>query len=365
MRVAREPGGPENDEALCLLLPFGKTRAGLVIDGHHSQFTGFDMSKSYFAGNPTTFRGAVIPPNAATEIEIQVRKNGVKIDSAGRSIVDWIGNPANLTVPPRHGGPGQGICLQAFKQRFRFEKLEIRALPPSTLDPIPELPSGGKLLPVIDLARDVREGAWTIGDDGLQSPYAYVVSRLRIPFSPPSNYALEFTAERRAGADDLLIGLPVAGRPCLVAFDGDSGKQAGLELIDNHWIYDAANFTGRRTGTYLFPQGQPVSVTCFVLPDTLVVNCGDQEIVRWHGDPRRLSLAHRYCPPNYSDEDRKLLWLGSWGTHFRITDLILRPLTTDEVTELSTSFTGVFPSTSQLTVPLTTRSKTTEDSNRN
>ena len=365
MRVARESGGPENDEALCLLLPFGKTRAALVIDGHHSQFTGFDMSKSYFAGNPTTFKGTVIPPDAATEIEIQVRRNGVKINSAGRSIVDWSGNPANLTVPARHGGPDRGINLGAFKQRFRFEKLEIRALPPSSIEAIPELPADGKLLPLIDLARDVREGVWTMRDDGVESPYGYLVAKLRIPFSPPSKYALELTAERHGGVDDLLIGLPIAGRPCLVAFDGDSGKRAGLELIDNHWIYDAANFTGRRTGSHLFPQGQPVSVTCFVLPDTLVVNCGDREIVRWHGDPRRLSLAHRYSPPNYSDADRQHVWLGSWTSHFRITNLILRPLTTDEIAELSTGFTGAAPTTSQLEVPLATRPKTNESSNRN
>ncbi len=365
MRVAREPGGPDNDEALCLLIPFGKNRAALVIDGHHSQFTGFDMSKSYFAGNPTSFKGPVIPPDAATEIEIQVRRNGVKINSAGRSIVDWSGNPANLTVPPRHGGPDRGINLGAFKQRFRFEKLEIRALPPTSLATIPALPADGNLLPLIDLARDVREGTWTISDDGLESPYGYLVARLRIPFSPPSKYALELTAERRAGVDDLLIGLPIAGRPCLVAFDGNSGKRAGLELVDNHWIHDDTNFTARSTQSHLFPQDQPVRVTCFVLPDTLVVNCGDREIVRWHGDPRRLSLADRYSPPNYSDADRQHLWLGSWTSHFHITNLSLRPLTADEAAELSTSFTGVFPTTSQSAVPLTTRPKTSAGSNRN
>ncbi|MDB5347213.1 MAG: type fimbrial assembly protein PilB [Schlesneria sp.] len=365
MQVAREAGGPHNDEALCLLLPFGNSRAGLVIDGHHSQFTGFDLSKSDFASNPTTFKGTVISPDAATEIEIQVRKNGVKISSAGRQIVDWSGNPANFTVQPRHAGPGRGISLGAWKQRFRFEKLEIRALPPTSLAAIPALPADGNLLPVIDIARDVREGTWTIGAEGLQSPDQYMISRLRIPFTPPSKYALELMVERRGGVSDLLIGLPIDGRPCLVAFDGSFGKRAGLELVDGHWIYDAANFTARGTDSHLLPQGQRVNVTCFVLPDTLVVNCGDREIVRWHGDARRLSLAHRYLPPNYSDEDQKLLWLGSWATNFRITNLILRPLTTDEITELSTSFTGVSPTTSQSAVPLTTRAKMTESSNRN
>jgi hypothetical protein len=365
MRVAREAGGPHNDEALCLVLPFGNSRGGVAIDAHHSQFTGFDLGKSDVTSNSTTFRGMAIPPDAATEIEIQVRKNGVKIDCGGRQIMNWSGNPANLNLHPHYGGPGRGIMLEAYQQRFRFEKLEIRALPPTSVAAIPALPADGKLLPVIDLARDVREGNWTIGDEGLQSPEQYVISRLRIPFTPPSNYALEFTAERRGGTGDLLIGLPIDGRPCLVTFDGSFGKRAGLELVDGHWIYDAANFTGRGTESHLLPQGQRVKVTCFVLPDTLVVNCGDREIVRWHGDARRLSLAHRYLPPNYSDEDRKQLWLGSWTTNFRITDLSLRPLTTGEITEISASFTGIAPTTSQSAVPLAPRAKTTEGSNRN
>ena len=147
----------------------------------------------------------------------------------------------------------------------------------------------------------------------------------------------------------------MGGHPCLIAMDGDSGKWAGLDLVDNHWIFDPANFTARKTGGYLFPHGQPVKLTCLVLRDAVVVNGGGREIIRWHGDPRRLSLAQRYLPQNNSDEDRTHLWLGAWAVHFRITNLNLRPLTDEEATELSASFTGVTPATPQRDIPLATR----------
>lgn len=356
MRVAREPaGGRTDDQGLCVKLPFGKTRAGLIIDGSGTQFSGLYMGKAEFNVNPTSYRGTVIPPGPAVDIDVEVRKTGIKVSSAGRQIIDWKGNPANFSVHPRQGGPGRGIDLGAKNQRFRFEKLEIRALPPSNVPALPSLPTDGKLLPIIDLVRDVREGTWAMGEDGLQSPDAYVISRLRIPCTPPSNYALEMTAERRTGRHDFLIGLLVDGRPCLISLDGSGGTRAGLGRVDGHNIYASENFAGRATKSHLLPQGQREKISCIVMPDTVIVNCGNREIVRWHGDPRRLSLGESYFPTNYSDEDRKRLWLGAWESNIRITDLVLRPLTTEEETELKASFTGVTPATRQADVPLATK----------
>ena len=89
-----------------------------------------------------------------------------------------------------------------------------------------------------------------------------------------------------------------------------------------------------------------------VTRDSIVVTCGDLEVIRWHGDSRRFSMMNEYSSANLTGDDHAHLWLGSWQTGFLFRDLELKPLTDSEAEQLSKSFSGVFPITPQSDVPL-------------
>jgi hypothetical protein len=74
-------------------------------------------------------------------------------------------------------------------------------------------------------------------------------------------------------------------------------------------------------------------------------------VIRWHGDPRRLSAKAGVFPPNVSEADHKHLWLGAWYSEFVIRDLELKPLSDTAAEEISMSFPGIFPTTTQSNVP--------------
>ena len=152
----------------------------------------------------------------------------------------------------------------------------------------------------------------------------------------------------------MFVGLVVDGHPCTVIIDGYSSTQAGIERLDGKPYDDQINLTNRKYKTALLPKKQIVALRCYVLPDTIIVTCGDKEIIRWHGDARRLSPRPEFNFANASDDDRTHLCLGSLGSQFLFRKLELKPLADSEANLISTSFTGAFPTTSQAEVPFAT-----------
>lgn len=179
-------------------------------------------------------------------------------------------------------------------------------------------------------------------------------SRLNIPATVPKSYILSGTVERIGGNRQLNIGLLVDGHPCAIVIDADIMQNAGIDLLDGKRYFDNLNLVHRNYRSPLLPPNRRVPVRCVVTPDTIIVTCGDKEIIRWHGDPRRLSLLNDLIPPNYSADERNQLFLGSWESAFAFRDLGLKPLTDAEADQLSKSFSGVFPTTPQKDVPLAT-----------
>ena len=111
-----------------------------------------------------------------------------------------------------------------------------------------------------------------------------------------------------------------------------------MDLIDDKPYQDKLNSTRQEFPQPLLPKGKRVKVRCFVLPDTVLVKCDDQEVVKWHGDPRRLSLkSDLYLPPNYSEADRSQLWLGGWESEFLIRELSLKSLSDEEASQIVSS----------------------------
>lgn len=352
MRVARTEGGQKNNESLFVKLPIGPYKANLAIDGYGSTASGIHIDQTIYRDNSFAYRGApVIPAGITREIVIVQTKAGLNVTSEGTTIIDWKGNPRRFSFDTSWVIPGNRLALASWFQGLRFEKLELEPLPPTSVPSVPSLGADGKILPIINVDRDTRYGEWKVEADALTCN-TRASSRLNIPAQVPKSYVLSGTVERIGGVRQLNIGLLVDGHPCAIVIDADIMKNAGIDLLDGKRYSDNLNLVHRNYKTPLLPQNQRVPVRCVVTPDTILVTCGDKEVIRWHGDPRRLSLVNDLIPPNYSADERNQLFLGSWESAFAFRDLELKPLTDAQADQLSKSFSGVFPTTPQKDVPL-------------
>lgn len=354
MRVARVEGGQRNNESLFVSLPIGPFKANLAIDGYGSTASGIHIDQTIYRDNPFAYRGPpVIPVGATREIVIVQTRAGLNVTSDGKTIIDWKGTPRRFSFDTSWVIPGNRLALASWFQGFRFEQLELEPLPPTTVPSTPSMGADGKLLPIINVDRDTRYGEWKVEGDALTCN-TRASSRLNIPAQVPRSYILSGTVERLGGVRQLNIGLLVDGHPCAIVIDADIMQNAGIDLLDGKRYSDNLNLVQRNYRSPLLPQNRRIPVRCVVTPDTIIVTCDDKEIIRWHGDPRRLSLLNDLIPPNYSADERNQLFLGSWESAFAFRDLELKPLTDAEAGQLSKSFSGVFPTTPQKDVPLAT-----------
>lgn len=341
IRVARETGGKAED-ALVLMLPTESSIAEIVLDSGGNCGLYYDRLPCADARNRSTRQVKAIPPGPAVELAVFVRKTGIKVTSGTTTLFDWNGNPNRLSVESGWTVPGNCIGMGSWNSRFRIEKLELQPLEPSSFPAVPKLGADGNLLAIIDPERDSRAGEWPRESNVLICPI-YPINRLRIPAELPMQYAFTVKLERRKGDTDLFLGLVVNGHPCIAALDGAKGSQSGFMAVDDKLFYDDANPTRREYAKPVLLPGKPVTIQCYVLPDSVVVRIGDRDVLRWRGDARRFSSPLGYQPPNYSDEDRNHLWIGGYDSEFAIHELNLMPLDDDQAEQISKGFSGVYP----------------------
>lgn len=349
--VAREPGGLSNNQAFFITVPIGSTKALIVIDGWDGGISGITLDGADLPIPLTPHRGALLSEDSAQEFVCLVKRNSVELKCRDRTLFEWSGNLDRLCIPATLQTPGGRIALMSWNSRFRVDKLELQSLPPSAPKPPLKLISEGHLTPLLEAQRDSRRGQWVANATELTCP-AIPGARLEIPLDLPRNYEFSATVERVQGNEDVYFGLVVGGRPTIVTVDGDRGTAAGLDNLDGLRFNHAMNLTGRKYSTPRFPAQKPVSVRCTVLTDTIIVRCGEDELIRWHGDPRRLSECADLIPLNYSVNDRQHLWIGAWASICKFRDLEIRTLSDAEANQLVSTFSGVFPKTAQRDIPL-------------
>ncbi|HVW01084.1 MAG TPA: hypothetical protein VHB77_12115, partial [Planctomycetaceae bacterium] len=131
--------------------------------------------------------------------------------------------------------------------------------------------------------------------------------------------------------------------PTTVVIDSDRQTRSGVTLLDGLYVDNPGNFTKRDHNSPVLATGRPHKVRCRVTPTTIVIDCDDQELLRWHGDPRRLSGFLLQSPPNRAIADLTQLSLGSWATEFLFSDLRLQPVLPAEAKALDDSFAGPYP----------------------
>ena len=344
LRAARETGGNVANDALFMKLPINSASAEVSLDAAGSTISGLflDYLGLNDPQNGSCRKLVAIPPGTSRDFTIFVRKTGLKIVSGDETIIDWTGDPRRLSLQAGWGSPASPIVIGSWNTRMRFEKLEIEPLEPSSFPPVPPVGDDSDLRAIIDPVRDSRKGQWKKERDGLVSP-EIIGSRLTVPVIPPQRYVLMLDVERKKGNHQLVLGLNVGGHTCNAVIGGGNGNEVGLESLDGKSFPDVTNLTHQVFSEPLFPQGKRIQVQCIVLSDTVIVTCDDNEIIRWHGDPRRFTLERHYQPPNFSEADESKLWLGSWASEFIIRDLRLKSIDDEFASQIEESFSGVFP----------------------
>jgi hypothetical protein len=340
---------PEDATAeLYLSLPMGSNQANAVIDllTEGGPVTGLYLDSQLVEENSKAYRERLIPLDQVVELEIIVRPGSIKIAADGKSVVDWTGNPARLTSRPRQANPTALMAISTEKDVL-FESLTLERLEPLERVLVEEIIPNANVLPLIRLDRDARKGDWTQGADGLMVPNI-PAARLQIPILPPPQYTLTAIVERKeAEGDAFIVGIPVGTSPAAVLLDASSGPESAflesaLTELDGKTV-GSANVTTLTHKPRLLPVGQAVTIRCHVLPDTVVLTCDDLEVIRWHGDARRLSESLAVAAPNRSRQDHRYAWVGGWNTAFLIRDLRLEKMPDEDADRLRQSFSGVYP----------------------
>ncbi len=173
------------------------------------------------------------------------------------------------------------------------------------------------LLDLIDGKRDGIVGSWGFQGRALVMP-ALPWARLRVPCLAPEEYDLEARVERVAGDNSLNIGLSSEGRPFMVVIDGwQGGQHSGLDMIDQKPFFENAS---TRRGS-LLSRGRVRLVTCSIRKSGVTVRVDGHGIIDWKRKFEVLS-----APSDWSVDEPKAFFLGSWESRFRVHELKLTPL---------------------------------------
>lgn len=310
--------------------------AGLVVGGHQvlANLDGFGASISGMSlvnrlwhnddKNPTkTWRLARMleqgRPNTLTYI---VRPTSVRVLRDGAEIVRWSGDPATFLIPGTWEVPDtKKLYLQSYNFPYRITKVELTPLAPETT-PLLSVGEPGTTVDVltsIDRQRDSLHGDWQYDGPTLISPADDYQARLQIPAIVSDSYQLDMVAQRESGDDCLILTIPVAGAQATVGIDVHQGKFSGLQTIDGQLI--DANET-KHEGP-IFDDGKRHLLRLTVQKNHVRLLCDGKPIFDWVGDVNRLKPSESLP---YADR----IYLGTWQSSYRFTQMKLRALRGDE-----------------------------------
>ncbi len=174
------------------------------------------------------------------------------------------------------------------------------------------------LLALVDVSKDQVSGEWQMDGTNLLAPKKFG-ARLELPYQPPDEYELTVIAEPLDQPNGLLLGQLSGGQrfAVLVSYAAGEGVPASaLENIDDKNVGNAS--TVRRD---VLVKGRPSQIVCTVRKDSVTVTCDGHELIRWQGDPKRLSLSDYWKTPTDS-----ALFLGAYDCRYRFSRVTITPL---------------------------------------
>lgn len=174
------------------------------------------------------------------------------------------------------------------------------------------------LLALVDVSKDQVSGEWQMEGTHLLAPKKFG-ARLELPYQPPGEYELTVIAEPLDQPNGLLLGQLSGDQRFAVLVNYATGEGAPASALEN---IDGKNVGN--TSTVLrdvLVKGRPSQIVCTVRKDSVTVTCDGHELVRWQGDPKRLSLSDYWKTPTNS-----ALFLGAYDCRYRFSRVTLTPL---------------------------------------
>lgn len=142
------------------------------------------------------------------------------------------------------------------------------------------------LLSKIDPKKDAFSGNWKFMGGtlvGTSSPFTH--SKMLTSCTPPDEYDLTMTIERKDGTLDVYVGLVAGEKQFTFHFDGFNGYN-GLAMIDGM----APDLNGTGIKGSVFQNRKPRTVVFMVRKEGIVVQLDGKDYYKWRGDWSRVSL---------------------------------------------------------------------------
>lgn len=192
---------------------------------------------------------------------------------------------------------------------------------------VPAVSKPGKidLLALVETPRDVPLGEVVRENDVLSIRRRGGFTCAVVPYDLPPNYELELRVTPRDG-EGLLIGVPIAGRRCMLTIDGflneppTNDTRTALETIDGRRPQDPA-YSGKPYFGKLLKPNEESRLTIRVRGASLTLTCDGKQVIQWSGDPARLGIFGLF-----NQGAPRRMFVGSWAAQYDVSGLTLQPL---------------------------------------
>jgi serine protease Do len=132
MTVARVRHGGMSDFTIGLVC--GENRCAVLLDGWGGTVSGISHIDGKVAiNNETKTAGGIFPLGRPAAIVVTVRHRSILVTVNGKTIVNWRGDPARLSVVPPSPPGSRMLTIGAFGGYFRVDKLTLTPLPDSSM----------------------------------------------------------------------------------------------------------------------------------------------------------------------------------------------------------------------------------------
>ncbi|MBI3855794.1 MAG: protein kinase [Planctomycetes bacterium] len=269
----------------------------------------------------TALRGPQLTTGQPATFDFKVRRSGFTVVKDGKTLYTWQGNTNRLGNYQRWAVPNpRALFIGEWWNQVRYS--EIRLTPISGegtyLRGGPPPKNAVDLLALIDPKQDAVKGDWTTDGQGLICSAGDHI-RLQIPYSPPEEYDLVMTVDRRDGSDGLLVGLVKGSAQWSVTMDtqASGAYKSGFELLDNQG--PSGNAT--TYSSQVFTNGVETTLEFRVRKAGVTVLAGGKPIIDWRGAFNRLSL-----PDGWKVRNSNALFLAAWGSRYHFSRIYLVPI---------------------------------------
>jgi hypothetical protein len=314
---------------------WGGKLISLVVDGKGPAIedaTGMDFINGRpFFDNETTTKGPFLAPGKPSTVVTSVRKGSLTMTIDGRVVFSWKGDPSRVAENPAIAVPNKAaMSVGCYDSSFLISQMTVTPVSGqgTFLRKPPAAPAAGAgtpapkgtldLLALIDPQKDAVKGDWIHDGQGLTCSAGDHI-RLQIPYSPPDEYDLLMTVDRREGSDGLLVGLVKGTAQWSVTMDTQSSGsfKSGFESLDNQGPSgNATTYSGP-----VFTNGIETTLEFRVRKVGVTVLAGGKPIIDWRGNFNRLSL-----PDGWKVKSPNALFLAAWGSRYHFIRIVLVPV---------------------------------------